>query len=241
MNAMRTNLLAAALLATGLLSASCEMVTCVKGTGDAVKKDLSIAAFTGIDLTGALDVKFTRAAQQKVTVEGQANLIDLIETSVSNGVWTIKTRECYSTDKPFVVHISAPVIDRVHLQGSGDVSSADAFEAEVIDLAVQGSGDIKMNFTAKQIVATVQGSGDITLQGSTSELTCTIQGSGDVKAADLKTDRTKATITGSGDVSVTASMSIDAKITGSGDVKYRGNPPEVKSHVTGSGEVAPMK
>lgn len=241
MNTMRLSSLAAAVLLSAGLFASCGPLACVKGTGDVVKKDLAVTGFSGIELMGALDVQLTRGTETRVTVEGQSNLIDLLETTVSNGVWKIRTRECYSTDKPFVVHISAPVIDRVHVQGSGDVTGTDAFEAEVMDLAVQGSGDIKMNVTAKQVVAMVQGSGDIALQGSASDLTCTLQGSGDVKAADLKTDRTKATITGSGDVSVTVNSSLNASITGSGNVKYRGNPPEVHSHVTGSGDVGPMK
>lgn len=241
MSQMRTNLLVAALGTAGLLSASCVSIDCVKGTGDPVKKDLQVAAFHGINVMGALDVRLTRAEATQVTVEGQANLIDLVETTVNDGVWTITTSKCYSTDKPFVVHISLPVIDHVHVQGSGDVTGSGAFEMEKAVLSVQGSGDIKLHVNAEHLEASVQGSGDINLQGNAARFECGIQGSGDVKAADLKTEHTKANVTGSGDVSVSVSASLDASVTGSGNVRYRGNPPEVHSNVTGSGDVAPLK
>lgn len=214
---------------------------CVKGAGDPVKKDLTVAGFHGIHVMGSLSVELTQAATQSVQVEGQPNLVDLVETTVDNGIWKIGTSKCYSTDKPFVVRINVPSIDRVAVMGSGDVKGKNQFGADKVDIDVQGSGDVSMTFNCKSLDATVQGSGDIKLGGECQELVATVQGSGDVKAVEMKSQRAMATVTGSGDVTVAVIESLNAKVTGSGDVKYKGKPKEVKSSITGSGDVSELK
>lgn len=214
---------------------------CVKGAGDPVKKDLAVGDFHGIQVMGSLSVELTQAAAQTVQVEGQANLVELVETTVENGIWMIGTSKCYSTDKPFVVRINVPSIDRVAVMGSGDVKGKNQFGADKVDIDVQGSGDVSMTFNCKSLDATVQGSGDIKLGGECQELVATVQGSGDVKAVEMKSQRAMATVTGSGDVTVAVIESLNAKVTGSGDVKYKGKPKEVKSSITGSGDVSELK
>lgn len=214
---------------------------CVKGTGEPVKKDLTVAPFHGVEVMGSLDVELTQAATQSVVVEGQANVAELVETTVNNGIWTIKTSKCYSTDKPFVVRISVPAMDRVAVMGSGDVTSKNAFGGDRIDIDIQGSGDVTMTFNCKSVDASVQGSGDIKLGGECQESVFSVQGSGDVKAVELKSQRTMATVTGSGDIAVQVSESLNASVTGSGSVKYKGKPTDVKHNVTGSGDVLEIK
>jgi hypothetical protein len=46
------------------------------------------------------------------------------------------------------------------------------------------------------------------------------------------------TVTGSGDAVVRAMDEIDANIIGSGNVRYAGNPAQVKRSVVGSGEIS---
>ncbi|MFZ1688338.1 MAG: head GIN domain-containing protein [Flavobacteriales bacterium] len=214
---------------------------CVKGTGDPVKKDLTVAAFHGVEIMGSVDVELTQAATQSVVVEGQSNVADLLETSVNNGIWTIKTSKCYSTDKPFVVRIAVPAIDRVAVMGSGDVTGKNAFGGDRIDIDVQGSGDVTMTFNCKAVEASVQGSGDIKLGGECQEVVLSVQGSGDVKAVELKSQRAMTTVTGSGDIAVQVSESLNASVTGSGSVKYKGKPTDLKQNVTGSGDVVEIK
>lgn len=214
---------------------------CVQGAGEPVKKTLAVDAFHGVEIMGSLDVELTQAPTQSVIVEGQANVAELLETTVINGIWTIKTSKCYNTDKPFVVRITLPTIDRVAVQGSGDVTCKNRFSGDRLDIDVQGSGDVTMTFNGKTVEAQVQGSGDIKLGGECQEAVLSVQGSGDVKAVELKSQRAMATVTGSGDVTIGVTESLNASVTGSGSVKYKGKPADVKQNVTGSGDVVEIK
>jgi hypothetical protein len=230
-----------ALFFASLMPLSCSSFTCVTGKGAVIKKEVSVAAFTGIDLQGSLDVKLTMGAVQSVRVEAQENLVDLLETTLVKGVWHIRTSACYRTDKPFVVHITVPGLNSVVVQGSGDVESVGIVKGKELDLEVQGSGDIQLAVDAEQVKASVQGSGTIKLSGTCNALTASVQGSGDVKAGNLVATDASATIMGSGDVTVQAMNKLDANVTGSGDVKYKGKPAQIKTEVVGSGTVVPVK
>ncbi len=238
---MRANLSLLALLMSAGLFASCTPIDCVRGTGSPERKTLSVAPFHGIVLQGAVDVKLTVSPTQSVEIEAQPNIAALVLTEVKDGIWVIHTERCYSTDKPFIIHIAVPTIDVVSIQGSGDVTGSGDFSATEMKLDVQGSGDLRMTALAKTIRTSVQGSGDITISGTCGMLYAAVQGSGDIKAGELKTGSAKASIEGSGDITVQASDNLDANIQGSGDVKYKGKPAHVDSKVQGSGDVKPVE
>lgn len=241
MNRMRASFIATGIILSVVLPASCGMVGCVKGTGDTVTRTLTVAELRGIRVQGSVDVQLVRGAAQQITVEGQSNIIDLLETDVKDGTWNIRTRECYSTDKPFVVHVQVPSITGIFVEGSGDVSGTEAFTVEAAELDIRGSGNVKVAFEAQRLKASIQGSGDIALAGGAHEMDLNVQGSGDVKAYGMKAERATVTVTGSGDVNVNVSASLNARVTGSGNVHYKGAPQEVHADVTGSGEVEPAR
>ena len=231
-----------ALLAVALFSvAFAAQADCVKGTGEVVKKSLSVDAFHGIALEGSMDVIFTQGATQAVEVEAQANLIELLETEVSNGIWNLDTRDGYTTNKPFIVHITVPVIDVVRLDGSGDITTNGTFTSDAMELAIAGSGNISIAFNSKKSKVSIDGSGDVTLSGSTDVLNISIAGSGDVNAKALKASDATVDIAGSGDVTLDASQSLEASIAGSGDVSYKGTPARINRNVMGSGEVRSLE
>lgn len=236
---MRTLFTSAALVACTIAFANpCDHV---KGAGPLVKKTLNVAAFHGIEVEGSIDVVLTQAPRQSVEVEAQANLIDLVSVDVSKGVWNITTKEGYSTDKPFIVRISVPMIDQVGLHGSGDVKSESTFSADNVRLSLEGSGDIALAFNAKSVVADIQGSGDIKLSGSAQTLTASIEGSGDINAKNMTAESAAVSTAGSGDITVNATGSLTASIEGSGDVIYKGHPANVVHNIAGSGEVRSLE
>jgi hypothetical protein len=231
-----------ALLAVSLFSfALAAQADCVKGVGAVVKKPLTVDAFHGINLEGSMDVVLTQGATQSVEVEAQANLIELIETKVVNGVWEISTKDGYSTYKAFTVRITVPVIDKVQVDGSGDVTSNGTFSSDAMELYLAGSGNITIAFNSKKTEASIDGSGDMVLSGSTTTLAVAIAGSGDVDAKGLKAADATVSIEGSGDVVLDASQSLEASIAGSGDISYRGAPARISRNVMGSGEVRPLE
>lgn len=206
-----------------------------------MKRTLNVPAFHGIDVQGSIDVVLTQAPTLSVEVEAQANLVDLVTMEVSKGTWTITTSKGYSTDKPFIVHISSPLIDQVEVHGSGDVKSESTFTTDNVRLGIEGSGDIVLGFSAKTVTADIQGSGDIKLSGAAQTLTASVEGSGDINAKNMTVETATVSTAGSGDITVNATGSLSASIEGSGDIIYRGKPANINRSVAGSGEVRSLE
>lgn len=229
-----------AAMGVAILLLACVAPDCITGKGAVVKRPLQLQPVHAITLQGSLDVQLTQGEGQSVEVEAQENLVDLVETTVKDGHWTIRTRACYRTDKPFVVHLRVPKIDRVTVQGSGDVVGTGTFAGNSFNLDVQGSGDLKINVNGVSVKTSVQGSGAVKLSGTCEDLAATVQGSGDVKAAELKAGRARVSVMGSGDITLQTNGALEGEIMGSGDVEYVGTPSPLSVQVTGSGRVAPV-
>lgn len=122
------------------------------------------------------------------------------------------------------------------VSGSGTIRLSGTCES--FDSDVSGSGRVRMNETiARNASFGVSGSGRIEASGTAKDVRATISGSGKVLAANLETDRCDVRISGSGDVEINVKSELDATISGSGSVSYKGNPPHINSHSSGSGHV----
>jgi hypothetical protein len=83
----------------------------------------------------------------------------------------------------------------------------------------------------------VQGSGDITAFGRVDLLDAEVAGSGDVDTSELVATSAKLSVAGSGDIDAYVSNSVKARVAGSGDIVIRGNPPIRDHSVAGSGDI----
>jgi len=212
----------------------------VAGEGDVVKQEITLPALEGIDLGFSGNVILTPGSPQKIVVEGQQNIIDLIKRDVNSGVWRIGFSKNVKDYKEVTVYITVPSVRQVSLTGSGNIRSKGAFAGiDKLDVSVSGSGDIQFEAQARDMYLHLSGSGDVEMMGSTNSLNIAISGSGDVNASSLKSSSCKVQISGSGDASVQVNGDLDTSISGSGDVHYKGEA-NVTAKISGSGEVSKL-
>ncbi|MEP6795047.1 MAG: head GIN domain-containing protein [Saprospiraceae bacterium] len=209
----------------------------IKGEGEIVKQDISLESLNGINLGFDGDVVLTPGNTQKITIEGQKNIIDNIKHEVKNGVWNINFDKNVRVAKEVTVYITLPGLQELGLSGSGSIRSTGKFsEVDKLNIRLSGSGDIVFDYHGQSTELALSGSGEIDLSGASKSLSIAISGSGDVKTNGLVTEDCSIHISGSGDASVQANKNLDIHISGSGDVTYSGSA-SVVSRISGSGEV----
>lgn len=234
---MKKIILFAALIA--LVSFSYGQSGQVKGTGPIVTKTLNLASFTTIECSMAADLEVTQGATQKVEVEGQQNIIDLINTEITENKWKIKTpRGTWTEYDKLKIKVTLPTIYGLGMAGSGSIRSMNTIKTDDFQIGLSGSGKVDLSLEADAVDCGISGSGNVNLKGHTKELVVATSGSGDVTAFDFPASKVKIGMSGSGNIDVNASESLDAAISGSGDVRYKGSP-KVKAKVSGSGTVEP--
>jgi hypothetical protein len=233
----------------------------IKGKGAVEKQDRDAKDFKGINLMGSGDVFVKQGTAYKVVVEGQKNILDILETVVKNGILEIKFKKGswnINYDK-LNIFIETPSVSSIELSGSGnmtiesalntndltikvsgagDIKAADGVTTKKLNVEIGGSGNIMIGTTsATELSADILGSGNFSIKGTGEKAELTVTGSGNIEANEFVTKSIEAQTTGSGDINCHATESIDASVTGSGNISYAGNAPSVKSKVTGSGEI----
>ena len=193
----------------------------ISGEGPVVTKTLNIDDFNAIGLAVVGEVYLSKGSTQKVTVKGQANIIDNLETEVDGKEWDIKFDRKARNYEKLIFHITVPDIEGLSIAGSGSIIGEDAFDGlDRLEMAIAGSGDIEFS-------------------GSARKLKVSIAGNGSVKGADLNIEDCTVEIAGNGDCVIGDTDELNVSIAGSGDVKYKGSP-KVSTSIAGSGRVRRM-
>jgi hypothetical protein len=212
----------------------------IEGTGDVVTENRDVRDFTGVTSSIAADIELRQSATFKVTIEGQKNILDLLETEVKDGKLKISFKKGYSIryKKQMKVSIEAPNFAYLGMGGSGNVTANGGLSGDKLNLNISGSGDFDLGqLKYNDVKVGISGSGNVNVGGSTEKAELTISGSGDLKATNLKAQSVNCRVSGSGNVSCFATQELEALVSGSGDIRYSGSPASVKKRVSGSGSV----
>lgn len=200
--------------------------------------------FSSISLRISAKVQLEQGANQSLRIVAKSSTLEEILTEVKDGELIIRfpNKNYFWNDfKPgeITIYLTAEEIKKLAVSGSGDIVAEDQIKAEELDLAVSGSGNIKlMELSAEQVKTTISGSGNIYLAGKTAakDLSAAISGSGNLKALDFNADDVNVKVSGSGNVSIEANENLNVRVSGSGNVNYKGNP-SIDSSISGSGKV----
>lgn len=211
--------LAIAISGLSVLMAGCglHILDQVKGSGKSTIEVRKIIPFHSIAVAGPFDVTVIPSAHSDLQIEGDDNLLKLIETEVKNGVLEISTTKNISTNIGIKITVSSPSLSSFTIAGSG-TGNIQNVTGESLEMIVTGSGEIKVKGLMERVYANVVGSGSIDTTG-------------------LKSEYDEARVTGSGEIKLGECKTLDAGVTGSGTITYNGNP-TVKKEVSGSGTVS---
>ncbi|MDP4205303.1 MAG: head GIN domain-containing protein [Bacteroidota bacterium] len=224
----------------------CILFTAISTMVYAEREERHVGPFSEISLKIWAEVHVEQGTKQSVEIVGKTEDIGQVITEVNNRQLTIRrsTKEMLlgdSNQKKLTIYITVPEVTALNISGSGQLTVDGPLTARIIDLAVSGSGILKLtNLSSEKISADMSGSGQIIIEGKEQAESLSIKksGSGTFRSSQLKVKEVKALISGSGNCYVCALNSLKAKIAGSGNVIYKGDP-SIDSSIVGSGKVKP--
>lgn len=206
-----------------------------------VTESRPVAGFDSVAVSGAIDLTVRSAAQEALTLEGEPDALARVETVVENGRLVIRPRPGitnWSWNRAGVkARVDVVRLSAVSMAGSGDVR-IEPLKTPALKLSLSGSNDARLDgLDTERLEVSISGSGDIRASGRAATVRLSVAGSGDAALADLVADDVGIKIAGSGDAHVQARSALDVSVAGSGSVRYRGDPPRVKTSIAGSGSV----
>lgn len=191
----------------------------VVGSGSIVTENRTMNGdFKEIRIECSANVLVKQGDSIRVSVKDYANIIPYLETKIVGNALVIDyDKNAWISNSAGEVTVTLPKLTNVELTGSGDVGTIGNFRFDDLSLIISGSGDFSF-------------------AGSCKNLNAKVSGSGDIRAFDLPTEVANVRISGSGNMQLNVSRTLDATISGSGDIIYKGNP-SVTTSISGSGRV----
>lgn len=210
---------------------------CVTGSGNMVSENRNVARFDKIQVFGNAEVFITQGNRTSIEVYAEDNIIRRVATRVAGSSLQIDVQGCISRYRTVQVNIVTPDIRSISVSGSADVIVENTIEANTLDFDISGSGNIYASLDARETAVRISGSGDIFLDGEVDFQDVYITGSGGYESEDLFSRDAEVVISGSGNAYVYVRNRLDATIIGSGNIYYRGDPDDVRTRITGSGNI----
>jgi hypothetical protein len=209
----------------------------VEGTGPVVVKKLNISEFTMLELELPATVTLAISDTIQAVVRAQGNIADLIELKNDGDKLIIKCKKDYKSSLPVEVILTTRQLERIVVNGSGDVNVVNPVRSDELRMQINGSGDIAIQAFVDKLRTEINGSGDVTVSGKAAKHRIRMNGSGNVEAGNLQNEVCDININGSGDAVLHVNTDLEAKVLGSGNIRYTGAP-KVKSEITGSGDIS---
>jgi mannose-6-phosphate isomerase-like protein (cupin superfamily) len=216
------------------------------------------AKVRAIDLSGPIDLTLRQGAVPSLVVRGEKRMLAKVDTTTgADGTLHIGTSGMLLYHRqPLQVTLVLPSIEDISVRGSGE-STINGFSGARIDLALNGSGNVKFNGRFKEVAASLHGSGELEMNGGSSDkvevevmgsgkmtvvgaarqFKAEQTGSGEINARHLDAEEVTLQLMGSGDTALTARKMVSVTLRGSGDVVVYGDPTDRNVSRNGSGEV----
>jgi hypothetical protein len=188
----------------------------VHGSGVRKTENRDLPSFTAIETTGAFEVQVTCQKPASFEIEGDDNILPLIQTEVRNGVLRVTSTKHYSTRNPISLRITVPDLTSVSSTGAG--------KFRVSDLKNES---FEIHSTGAALV---------TVEGQSNSVKISSTGAGKIDSQNLRARKVDVTVTGAASVDVYASDQLDVNVSGAGRVNYSGDA-KVNKHVSGAGQV----
>ncbi len=234
-------ILLAVVLVTTLTSCHFDLHTGKDGNGNVVTKERSVSEdFTEVKGSTGLDVYLTEGAENKIVVEADENLMDLIETNISNGKLTIRSSKNIGRSKSKKIHVTYVRLDKIEASSGADVMGNSVIKSETLSLDSSSGADIEVEVFSNELYAETSSGADIDVSGKANKFYANASSGSDLDAKKLEVITCNAKASSGADIIVNVKEKLDAKASSGGDVRYYGDPVIANKNQGRSGSIRKM-
>lgn len=222
------NLRILVLIAVTASLASCNLnmnLNGVNGNGNVTTEERAINEdFNAVKGSSGLDVIITKGDQNKILVEADENLHEIIETEVENGMLKIGVEGNIGNYKKKTVYVTYTSINTVEASSGADVVADSILEVENLTLDSSSGASITAEVFSKSLYAEASSGADLKITGKSSSLKAKASSGADIDARELLVLNCNADVSSGADIKINVKDRLEVEATSGGDIHYYGSP-----------------
>lgn len=190
----------------------------IVGSGNIVTETREVSECNGISIKTIGSVYLSQGEEQSIRVEADDNIIDDVITRSENGILVVGLDEGSYSNITLKVYVTLNTINNISSNGAGNLSMVNSFDCNSLNCLINGAGTI-------------------ILLGSTDYFNCIVNGAANIYAKEFLTKKCDVVVNGAGNCTVFVTDELDATVNGVGNINYYGNPPVVRTSISGLGHI----
>jgi Putative auto-transporter adhesin, head GIN domain len=221
---------------------------CFKSWGKETVREIPLENFQALDLHEHMEFVLIQDSLNKVVIKAGENMVNFIETSVSDGVLLIKNKnKCRflrDKKKTIRVEIHFTYLLNIKFAGTERMYSMGTLDLDYFTMTIRdGAGPINLNVNALVVNTDIShGAGDFTISGSALKARFIIKTNGFCDVTGLQVaDSLYVGSETSGNMKINANnTNVKGFLKQNGSIYYVGAPLSMDIAVTGTGAVKPL-
>ena len=190
--------------------------------------------------SGGLEIYLTEGSENKIIVEADENLLEIIETSISNGILTIQTKKNIISSEAKRVLITFKNLSVVKANSGTTITGKSIIRNKILTLEGSSGATIDMEVFAKELFAKTSSGAIININGKATILYAQTSSGSELNAKDLNTINSNIKAHSGSKIIITTQNKLEATVTSGGNIQYYGNPNAVIKDGDSSGSIKKM-
>ncbi len=201
-----------------------------KGNGNVVKEDRKIESFSRIICRNSINLYLTQGEEEKITIEADDNLMELIITEVKDQSLEIYLTKTVKEAKKLNVYVTFKTISMLQNSGATTTHSQNKIKADNFQLNTSGASDVKLDLEVNNLVCDISGASVVKLKGSANLMNVEVSGASDFSAGELVAQTCNVSASGASNAFVTAIKAIEMDESGVSNISYSGTASNTKKN-----------
>lgn len=218
------------------------LTTGLHATNSDWKKDRTVSGFTGLSVTGGIDVYLSQGSSEKLTLDVKGFDEDQVVSRVKNGVLELYIDRKgmswnFGKNNYVKAYLTFKQLQNLQAGGGSDIFGQGMLTFDDLNLQAGGGSDIQLTLKADKLNVSASGGADATIEGSARTLNADGSGGSDLNARKLSVQVCNASSSGGSDVYVNASQELTMKASGGSDIYYYGSAKVLASSKSGGSDI----
>jgi len=198
----------------------------VKGEGSVVSIVKPVESFNRLKIEGVFNVFLNQDDTEKVRIEAEQNILDLIEVYNDGKTLIIDydTKGAVSKSENVNLYITIEDLKELDLEIVGNVKTKNSLDLSKFLLTNNSVGNVDFSLLSKKFTIINNSVGDLNLFGLVDKFTLDNNSVGNVNAYPLTAEKVIIENNSVGNIKVNANYSIEIENNGVGNITYKGNP-----------------
>jgi len=196
------------------------------------------SSFDGIKVSQGINLFLTQGNDEKISVETDENLQDILITKVNNNnvlevYFDQNVRKATSKN----VYVTAKNINLLSTSSGASLTSEDVINSESVQLKSSSGSSIRVEIVATEVTSSSSSGSSIKIIGKTNMFTAKSSSGSTITADRLVASEVEAKVSSGASINVYATDALVATASSGGSIDYEGTPRRLVKNTSSGGSV----